>query len=144
MHYENAIHRVRSCPSRNLIEHDVSDSATVVATTCGTNLALPRSNTTLWQETRYVMLLLNHSDRNASPPALFQPANVGLTRSIRAQWYTERRHWKRISLITRMLFDRHTRTHLVSHVTRVRCYFAYSRIVGIFRIRLLEGTPSDS
>jgi len=45
----------------------VSDSATVVATTCGANFT-SWSNVTLWQETRYVMLLLNHSDRNASPP----------------------------------------------------------------------------
>lgn len=70
--YENAIHRVRSCPSRNLIEHDVSDSATVVATTCGTNFTLPRCNITLWGETRYVMLLLNHSDRNAFVPRYFR------------------------------------------------------------------------
>jgi len=58
-------------PSRNLIEHDVSDSATVVATTCGTNFILPRCNITLSRETRYVMLLLNHNDRNAFVPRYF-------------------------------------------------------------------------
>lgn len=77
MHYENAIHSRSILPFEKPDgEHDVSDSVTVPATTRGANLTLPRGSATLWRKTRYVMLLLNHSDRTTSPRVISAQQNI--------------------------------------------------------------------
>lgn len=132
MHHENAIHRVRSCPSSDLIEQDASDSVTVVAATRDANLTLPRGSATLWRKTRYVMLLLNHGDRNHVSPRYFRRAKCTTVlprQRTFAHNDTRSENVGSESLVTHTrTFERHTRTQPISRVTKVWCYFAHLRI----------------
>lgn len=129
---------------RYLIEHDVylHKSATTVTTTCGANLTTKRRDIVM----RDVMLLLNHNDRNAflAISACKICTTVAPTANITA------RNNRRIDAGSRLLVThvyrsrgQRTRTHAVSHVTKVRCYFVHSRVtIVMLHIRLLLRSAS--
>lgn len=75
------------------------------------------------------MLLLNYNDRNAFLRAIKMPVKCTATAGFYGEYYSTQqskdRRWKQTSLqLVYCSRSQCTRTHAVSHITKVKCYFA--------------------